>query len=71
MHYMIKINMENKNHNFLIANSISDIFYHLKYVQGLQIIGSCTGDDDIAEQCVTVRYIPELRINLSILLIKS
>lgn len=54
--------MENKNHNFLIANSISDIFYHLKNVQGLQIIGSCTGDDDIAEQCVTVRYIPELRI---------
>ena len=54
--------MENKNHNFLIANTMSDIFYHLKNVQDLQIIGGCTGNDPISEQCATIRYIPELKV---------
>ena len=54
--------MENKNHNFLIANTMSDIFYHLKNVQDLQIIGGCTGSDPISEQCATIRYIPELKV---------
>ena len=54
--------MENKNHNFLIAHTMSDIFYHLKNVQDLQIIGGCTGNDFIKEQCATIRYIPELKL---------
>ena len=55
-------NMENKNHNFLTANSVKHILDLLKNVQDLQIIGGCTGNDPVREHCATIRHIPELKI---------
>lgn len=49
-----------KNSTVLIAKSLQDIFYHLKSVSDLQVLGAGSAGEPIAEKSVTLRHIPEL-----------
>jgi CO/xanthine dehydrogenase FAD-binding subunit len=52
--------MVKTNQTVLIAKTLSDVFYHVNSVSGLQIVGGCTYVDSIEEKSLTVRAIPEL-----------
>ncbi len=49
-----------KNKTIFIANNISDVFYHLKSVSDLQILGGSTYTTDFSDKTLTIRNIPEL-----------
>ena len=53
--------MEENSGSFLLAKNLSDIFYHIKSNNKLQIVGACT--QPAAPHCkrVSTRSIPELR----------
>jgi len=52
--------MSKNNQTVFIAKTLSDVFYHVNSVSGLQILGGCTYEDTIEEKSLTVRNIPEL-----------
>lgn len=52
--------MSKSNQTFLIARTLSDVFYHLKNVNGLQIRGGGTGKFPFAEKVLAISSIPEL-----------
>lgn len=49
-----------KNKTIFIANNISDVFYHLKSVTDLQVLGGCTYTTSFSDKALTIRNIPEL-----------
>jgi CO/xanthine dehydrogenase FAD-binding subunit len=53
--------MERNNHTVLIAKTLSDIFYHLKTVSALQVLGGGTRVDSYNEKAVSLRSIAELK----------
>lgn len=53
--------MPNKQTVF-IAKNLSDVFYHLNSVSGLQVVGGCTSVQTLEEKSLTVRKIPELQL---------
>lgn len=44
-----------------IANNLSDVFYHLNNVANLQIIGGATQVDELAEESLSIKNVPELK----------
>ena len=42
------------------ANNLEEVFYQLKTVAGLQIVGGCTGHDALAKNFLSLRNLPEL-----------
>ena len=52
--------MQRNNQSVFIANNLSDILYHLKSVNGLQILGGCTDITEMKDKAVTVAPIKEL-----------
>lgn len=52
--------MSKSNQTFLIARTLSDVFYHLKNVNELQIRGGGTGKFPFAEKVLAISSIPEL-----------
>ena len=42
------------------ANNLEEVFYQLKTIAKLQIVGGCTGNDDLADNFLSVRNLPEL-----------
>lgn len=60
MHEKEDARMLKTNQTVFIAKSLSDVFYHINSVSGLQILGGCTYVDSIDEKSLTVRNIPEL-----------
>lgn len=44
-----------------IANNLSDVFYHLNNVANLQIIGGATQVEELAEESLSIRNVPELK----------
>lgn len=49
-----------KNKTIFIANNLSDVFYHLKSVSDLQILGGSTYTTFFSDKTLTIRNIPEL-----------
>ena len=52
--------MQKNNQTVFIAKTLSDVFYHVNSVSGLQIVGGCTQVSSIDEKSLTIRTIPEL-----------
>ncbi|MBQ7159223.1 MAG: FAD binding domain-containing protein [Treponema sp.] len=48
------------NKTVYYANNLEEVFYQLKTVAGLQIVGGCTGNDPLANNFLSVRNLPEL-----------
>ena len=53
--------MAKNNQTILIAKNLSDVFYHAKSTDQLQIFGGGTDTEVLQEKALTVRSIPELR----------
>ncbi len=53
--------MEENSGSFLLAKNLSDLFYHIKTVSKLQIVGACTQLTTPQRKAVSTRNIPELR----------
>ena len=53
--------MDENNGSFLLAKNLSDVFYHIKSVSKLQIVGACTQPTAPRYKAVSTRTIPELR----------
>lgn len=53
--------MEENNGSFLLAKNLSDVFYHIKSVNKLKIVGACTQLTAPRCKAVSTRTIPELR----------
>ena len=49
-----------KNKIAFISNTLSDVFYHLSSVSGVQLLAGCTQIDKIADKSVSLRTVPEL-----------
>ena len=43
------------------ANNLDEVFYQLKTVSGLRIVGGCTAMGALAEKTLSIRAVPELR----------
>ena len=56
-----KIKMAKKNNTVLMTKNLSDIFYHMKAVNDLQIIGGGTQINEIKEKSICIRNIDELK----------
>jgi xanthine dehydrogenase FAD-binding subunit len=54
--------MQNSEHTIFFAKTIQDLFYQIKSVSGLRIVGGCTAIDTLPEKAISVRGIPELTI---------
>jgi xanthine dehydrogenase FAD-binding subunit len=54
--------MARANQTVFFAKNTADVFYQLKIIPGLQIIGGATGIDTIPDKVLSVRRIPELSI---------
>lgn len=54
--------MQKSNKTVLIAKNISDVFYHVKSVSNIQVLGACTQVEKIEEKSVSIRSIPELKL---------
>ncbi len=52
--------MQKNNQTVLIANNESDVFYQLKNVNPLTVLGGCTAISELPEKSITIRGIPEL-----------
>lgn len=52
--------MSKNNQTVFIAKTLSDVFYHVNSVSGLQIVGGCTFTNTIDEKSLTIRNIPDL-----------
>jgi CO/xanthine dehydrogenase FAD-binding subunit len=50
-----------KNSTVFVSKSLSDVFYHIKSVEGIKILSGCTEIREIGEKSVSLRGIPELR----------
>ena len=50
------------NSSFLIANNMENVFFHLKSVKNLKILGGCTIPEKYDCDVLTIRSIPELKI---------
>ncbi len=53
--------MQKNNKTVLIAKNLSDVLYHLKSVEGLQILAGCTNISEMSDKAVSIRTISELR----------
>ncbi len=53
--------MEENSGSFLLAKNLSDLFYHIKTVNKLQIVGACTQLTNPHSKAVSTRNIPELK----------
>lgn len=53
--------MAKNNQTIFIANNISDVFYHVKSVSDIQILGGSTYSQHISEKSLTIRNIQELK----------
>ncbi|MBQ9539532.1 MAG: FAD binding domain-containing protein [Treponema sp.] len=53
--------MEESNKTFLLAKNLADVFYHIKTVSDLCIVGSCTHMRNLRCKAVSTRNIPELQ----------
>lgn len=48
--------------NFYIAKNFDDVFYQIKSVPGLRLVGSCTSGDDFGDKVLSLRSIHELSL---------
>ena len=48
------------NKTVYYANNLEEVFYQLKTVAGLQLVGGCTGHDEFAANFLSIRNLPEL-----------
>ena len=48
------------NKTIYYANNLEEVFYQLKTVANLQIVGGCTGQDALADNFLSVRNLGEL-----------
>ena len=48
------------NKTIFYANNLEEVFYQLKTIPGLQIVGGCTGQDSLGKNFLSVRNLPEL-----------
>ena len=46
------------------ANNLEEVFYQLKTIAKLQIVGGCTGNDDLADNFLSVRNLLCVRFHL-------
>jgi CO/xanthine dehydrogenase FAD-binding subunit len=53
--------MSKNNQTILIAKNLSDVFYHVKSTDTLQIFGGGTDTEQLQEKALTIRAIPELK----------
>ncbi len=53
--------MEENSGSFLLAKNLADVLYHIKTVNDLKIVGSCTHLPDMRYKAVSTRGIPELQ----------
>ena len=52
--------MEKNSQTVLIAKTESDVFYHLKNVTGIAVLGGCTATETLPEKSLTIQGIHEL-----------
>ncbi|MBB5218535.1 CO/xanthine dehydrogenase FAD-binding subunit [Treponema rectale] len=52
--------MQKNNSSVLMASTLSDVFFHLKSVNNLQILGGCTYISSLDEKSLCVKFIDEL-----------
>lgn len=45
----------------LLTKNLSDAFYHLKSISGLQVLGACTATEQIGDKVIILRNISELQ----------
>lgn len=48
------------NKTIFYANTLEEVFYQIKSVSDLQIVGGCTAIDELPEKTLSIRAIPEL-----------
>lgn len=53
--------MEKKHSNIFYAKNLSDLFYQMKTIAGLQIVGACTGIREMPEKCISTILIKDFR----------
>ncbi|MCK9168862.1 MAG: FAD binding domain-containing protein [Treponema sp.] len=49
-------------HTFFFAKTISELFYQLKSVSGLQIVGGCTRIETVPDKAISIRGIQDLAV---------
>lgn len=54
--------MQQSEHTVFFAKTIQELFYQLKSVSGLQIVGGCTHLEVMPEKAISVSGIPELSV---------
>ncbi|HAH60805.1 MAG TPA: hypothetical protein DCL73_01760 [Treponema sp.] len=54
--------MQKTEHTFFFAKTIAELFYQLKSVSGLQIVGGCTRIENVPDKAISIRGIPELAV---------
>lgn len=53
--------MENKHSNIFYAKNLSDLFYQMKTIATLQIIGACTALSEMPEKCISTTLIKDFK----------
>ena len=54
--------MQKTERAFFFAKTIPELFYQLKSVSGLQIVGGCTRVDNLPDKAISIRNIQELSV---------
>jgi xanthine dehydrogenase FAD-binding subunit len=54
--------MQKTEHTFFFAKTIPELFYQLKSVSGLQVVGGCTRIENMPEKAISIRGIQDLAI---------
>lgn len=54
-------NKKSNTTTFLMAKNVADIFYHIKTVQRVQLLGGCTQTDEYHDKVISIRNINELK----------
>ena len=52
--------MQKNNRTVELTKNLADVFYNLRSVKNIQILGGCTETGITAEKSMTIRAIPEL-----------
>jgi len=54
--------MQKTEHTVFFAKTIPELFYQLKAVSGLQVIGGCTRIETVPDKAISIRGIPDLAV---------
>lgn len=53
--------MNEKHSNIFYAKNLSDLFYQIKTISGLEIVGACTGISSMPEKCISTTLIKDFK----------